>query len=621
MLTHITLLASLILPSQTIRGGHGVGVSVGIRGGGQQTVQSSPFTFGMTPDCESGGDWFVCCKPSVDVVCGDGYEWGCWEADGTSIAITNRCADGVEDGPVVDSAGTQQKVMKDIDGTSGGVPQMDNPIPDNLGLSDIWDDSHTFIALVHQDTAGGAQVAFSHRQSASTGVRFGNEGGAVECEWFGVTDVILNEADAPNGTYGVMSCRKDGTTFTARNTGNFTNVTDSSTIVIPANRVARYGQGPNGTVGYGWAIIYDRALSDDEIATIERQTMGLASSPDSVTWVRDSDAYLEGEDGKIYGLTFDSTFAQPDGVEIWEETTNNWTFSNVASVAIAVGTPIITNDTDEGPWSKWYRGDEADTVEDNDGAAFEGIESPGDTSLTDGDYTCSAYMASGTETGYTIDLLKDGVSMGSCSANDLTSTFTLKLCTQNTSGAPVTDVACQIVVGDSAADTGTIKLVGMHFSQASRQQRICRAGGSSTTCNKDIVSVPTTGWPVSAGTLEFSFTPLITVFASQRFIFFRDPEGIAVATASLDRIQVDSKGPGGTTTTLSSTLSWAVGTTYNIKVEWTAAGAVNIFRDMVLVGSGTGKEVPTSIPATAYIGSNGSNQQINGRIANVRVYK
>jgi hypothetical protein len=390
-------------------------------------------------------------------------------------------------------------------------------------------------------------------------------------------------------------------------------------------------------------------LSPSDIASIHNalQAMSATAGPDA-TLDRNSTAWAEDASGQYQAFGQDMAAQTEDGISIDGTVTNYATNSIDWSAATDVGTPTdcmagapANCDSTSGPLSSYNAGAEADTVGDDDGAGYEGARIATETTYT-GSYIAWAMVTSGTETGATIDIQTDGTGSKTCTYSDLdgaassvNGTVTaLSLadwwrieCTTTIGGAPSATTA-DVLIGDAAADTGTLIFSARQAERSSFAGRLCLAGGSPATCLADNVSVATTGWPTSSGCVELTYTPEVADgFAADRFLLdaYDNAAGkgwYIYIVASTGVLRWYSRGVGAGTTKDSGALTWTAGASYDLEVRWYANGVVKGYRNDVLVINHTGADLATAAEATAYIGStSGTSSSAMGRIKGGRVSK
>jgi hypothetical protein len=211
-------------------------------------------------------------------------------------------------------------------------------------------------------------------------------------------------------------------------------------------------------------------------------------------------------------------------------------------------------------------------------------------------------------------------------SNSYPTGFARLVCTTTIGGVPSATTA-DLLVGDAAADTGTIIASAGEAWRLAYPGRACPTAATAATCNADNLSVATTGWPVSAGRIVLSYTPEVADgFATARTMF----DVYAAATSAGYEMYVDattgvlswySKNTAGASTTKSSAaLTWTQDVEYLIVAQWWASGVVKVWRNGVLVIDATGADVANALTANAYIGSRDlSSRYAQGRLKLLRV--
>lgn len=324
-----------------------------------------------------------------------------------------------------------------------------------------------------------------------------------------------------------------------------------------------------------------------------------------------------------------------------------------------VGTPtdcmaaVPTNcNSTSGPSSVYYGGAEADTIGDDDGAAYEGGRIVAETTYT-GEYTADAYVKPGTETGATILITSDGTGSKTCTytgldnlatatsvggsilclkgaactgSNSYPTGFARLVCSTTIGGVPSATTA-DLLVGDAAADTGTIIASAGEAWRLAYPGRACPTAGVAATCNASSLGVATTGWPTNKGCVSVDYTPEVAngfttdrVLVEARAASAGWSLAINATDGALEFYSESTAGAGDTATT--AALTWTAGTTYpGVKACWTGA-AVTFYRAGSSVGTDTLTDVADAIDATGYIGSlAGSSLHALGQLKGLRVQR
>lgn len=225
------------------------------------------------------------------------------------------------------------------------------------------------------------------------------------------------------------------------------------------------------------------------------------------------------------------------GCASYAAATNSATNSTAMASQTAVGTPVITSDSTSGPFDR-YMGvaASADTINDDDGAASEGVmtASAGTTLTT---YTTSAFVKLGTQADARLLVNTDGTGSATCTFVGLgtlsTATcsggtcsiicgtgklcsadstpyhngFARLTCTATVGGVP-TFIRGHVYPGDLAADTGTIIVNELEITNTSVAMPPCPAGATAATCNADKLLFPQpTGPTGTEGCAKVCITP------------------------------------------------------------------------------------------------------------------
>ncbi len=574
---------------------------------------------------------FFDCAPEADAGCGSGYAWACYTASGTKGTVQNKCANGAELGPFVDSAGARQYVMSDI--TDATAPYIAAADAAALGLDQLWLGAWTVVAVARPTSKTSTNpFLLAHGAFNATGVEmYGfasfvalrvNQAGASQPASVNVTPLERwsTSSITYTGASGVAS------NLAARINGNVGSAGTATDPVAPTDRHLYFGRGntSGGPIRGPLArvLIYDRQLSSAELATIEAQVNGMVGRVANASVDSNGTRYVLGDDGQYRAMGQDMTVAQADGIDVWESVTNYWTHSLDASAWADVGTPTIGTNAASGPFALYNLGAEADSITDDDGAALEGKESASAGTAT-GTYTVSCYLASSTATTYTLSVVTDGTGGGSCTGTGLTSSFTRATCTPTAVSGTPSYVKARVLVGDSVDDTGAIYVSDCELTKTTYAQRPCLAGGTAATCPADVVSVSTSGWPTSHGRIVLKYTPAVAdgFAVTRRLVTARSgASGWSIdIEASTGKLVLYTGNAGANTSKTSDALTWTAGQEYEVDVRFGLDGVVSFFRDGVAVGTATGAAIVDVIGVTAYLGSTGSASFANGRIRLLKV--
>jgi hypothetical protein len=269
--------------------------------------------------------------------------------------------------------------------------------------------------------------------------------------------------------------------------------------------------------------------------------------------------------------------------------------------------PANCNST-SGPSSVYFGGAEADTIGDDDGAAYEGGRIVAETTYT-GAYTADAYVAPGTQTGATILITSDGTGSKTCTftglddlltatssggtirciggaactgSNSYPGSFARLICTTTIGGVPTATTA-DLLVGDAAADTGTIIASAGEAWRQAYSGRACPTAGTAATCNADSLAYPLAGSGlVNAGgslltpfMVTVSYTPELPNGTADAVLWSFKDDGTATdiwyarIVSSTGRLylyaQSAEEGAERVIAYQTTGTTWAPGTTYKIR--------------------------------------------------------
>lgn len=371
-------------------------------------------------------------------------------------------------------------------------------------------------------------------------------------------------------------------------------------------------------------------IGSTQLVALHNAIQAMAADKGSdITFDRNSVAFAGAPDSSGYYHAFgpDMAAQAEDGVSVWGAATNNWTDFCDASAWTDTGTPVVTTDTTAGPFSVYNGGAEADTIEDNSAIGREGkyVEV---ADATNADFTMSCFFKAGTHDDVRMVLTDEtgGTTFGSACTPTITSSFVRYSCTAEAPGTQ-TAVRAYLLVGVDVSDTGTIIVSGCQLEEASYAGRPCPTGGAAATCATDDLSVSTTGWPTSHGTVSLRYTPEVADgFGVARYLIEAADVtsgwwidiGAGGATGELIMYQKSAAGAGDYA--FSDAKTWTLGTTYEVSVSWTAAGVVTFERDGASAGSDTLTDVADGIDSSGHVGTlTGSSGATFGSIADVKV--
>lgn len=323
-----------------------------------------------------------------------------------------------------------------------------------------------------------------------------------------------------------------------------------------------------------------------------RATTGMPGAPDAT--------------GQYHAFGAGLAAPTPNGTSVEGARTNYALNFLDKSALTVVGDAVVTVNTASGPWSVYAGGAEADTLSDDndtdgggadDGDAdYEGVRLDAQTTYTSA-YTCSTRVKAGTETGATLLITSDGTGSKTCtfSGLDVPATATTvggvvsaetlagwaRIDCSTTIGGVPTATTCDLLVGDAAADTGTI------IASASGAWRLgyvpgqCPTAGTAATCNADNLAMPLASTGLLDGTGKLltpvkvclDYTPTITSVVDAYLWSIKDDATgadiwygrLIVATGRLYLYaQSTEEGVERIVAYQTTGTTWVAGTTYNI---------------------------------------------------------
>lgn len=574
---------------------------------------------GALPACTAADDCFMRCFVS-------GSAWVCEKSDGTSVAVTNGAAGGV-----VDCLGVTNGCVKVS--AVGEAPSIAAATAVTAGINTLWISPHTLRIVGFTDGTGHANPRwFNHGELNVGGIQVYNVSTTqTNCGWneSGST-VAPNNSSGGNSQYQITTCKQTGDTdrhVTINGNVGSIAVTDV-TVVAPSSDNVYFGNyrgSSNPMNGYLRAVyFYDVAKSAASDSDFERTIYGTAAQA-VVTEVRDTTRPCAHGTGA--SLTYDVPgpdfpCVDPDnGLFVSEETTNYAKRSITLDAMATTGTVTVTADQDSGPFAIYNVGAEVDEIDST--AADLGCVETASAGVADGTYTCSVWLATADQTGYTIEIFKDGTGLGTAkTADDLTATYVRLETSEATGGAASTDITCRVCSGDAAADTGAILAVGLQLENSAYSTPFCLSTGATTTCNADSASVSTTGWPTAQGSISMTFSPWLSDTPGSLYVFDYWTSGVGGLVFHLtngEALTMTTADAGATDAFASAALTWTPETNYRLQAVW-GAGIAQSFRDGVLLATSTTAKIPLAGPASAYLlSSNGTNLYINGWIKNLEV--
>ena len=490
-------------------------------------------------------------------------EWQCRKADGTQVPVQNAASCGVTtDTSIIRADGTQGKGLAAVsDSCAPYILNADVP----AGALDVTRD---FGVVIHHNGAISVNGVYLSMGRYNADGIYNQSSGCYFSGGVGVNQII----GLGHITYGgssVQYCGRNGNNIEVFANGTFSSAALS---ITPSASSRNLYFGRYETTGFAtdrpcyYARFYNRSLPTAEL---DRLNEILAGSIDA-TIVRATTGFSVIGD-KVLSFGNNAAAVTTTGIYVGRSVTNEWVNSLDASAWTVVGTPTITTDTDAGPLSVYAGGNEADTITDDDAASKECVYVQIGT--TTGDYTVSAYLAAGTITDYTLSVVTDGTGSVDCTGTDLTSTFSRKTCSATVGGTP-TYVRGQLCVGDTAADTGSIKVSGAQGEAAAQAGKPCPAGASAATCAVDQITVPKEQLPTGQFEICLDYTPDNDAPSATETLVssYTSGNGIKLFRSSTNDVTLESwQGGASSSCSLaagSMTTPWQGGVTKRICAIW-----------------------------------------------------
>lgn len=385
--------------------------------------------------------------------------WGCTRSDGGSFGTIAQGTSPTTIQTIFSGAYARQ----DITDTSAATVTADGE------LTTFFGSDHTIVAAGYGTTKTNA--TFQHWLGYSDGTHIfyarGDNGDRFGCAYSnGAASAIANVAGLPIDGWAVASCRKSGTTYTARVNGTDQAVTDSDTTGTHNNGTVLYlGTRTPATLPLrgplAFVALYLEGKSAAWMTGVEQRWWGSYPVGGHVGQAR---GMLHPDGGGDFYFT-GAAMADERGLRLQDGPfTNKWAADPLAAATWTdVGTSTVTSNATAGPFFKWRNTNECDLIEDDDNAAFEGRASAS-AGTAASMYNASCVVAAGTSGTTTTKArlawvtdgnLDAGSGTGVCDFTGLTSAPQRVACEAYVGGTP-TSVVAQLLVGNAAAETGSV---------------------------------------------------------------------------------------------------------------------------------------------------------------------
>lgn len=242
-------------------------------------------------------------------------------------------------------------------------------------------------------------------------------------------------------------------------------------------------------------------------------------------------------------------------------------------------------------------------------------------------YTGSIDVMKASGTGSTVYLWFQNQGTGAIAGSAASCALSTTKYTRCTVTATLTAVNYHLILGFSPTKIGsgatsdvTVYASAGQAELGSAAKPYCPTTTAAATCNADVVSVSTTGWPNATGELRLTFSPFSTT-GNQYLLDSRSADNTGMAVLVSSSTLIAHMGTAGSATTVTSgVLTWTPGQAYAIRVRW-GSGNIYVYRDDVLVASNvTGTANMPTHHSTAKIGSRYTDtEQANGLLHSIEV--
>lgn len=545
----------------------------------------------------------------------EGGVWSCTDGAGAAIAVTAGLSPTSGETPFKPAPnGDLRWALTNITDTT--APYIASATAAAAGLDTVWAGNHTLACAYHTlASLTDERMLFGYGAYNTDGVYVDGSNGVngAGCIWNWAGDGVVRQvAAAGPGPWGVLTCRKDGTTYSARSNGTTQSGANTGTVVAPTARNMYFGR--YGSAGYAnqgslaWCQLWSRALTDAEVAHVEQlffgigheDVAGLAANQDLNSFTRATVARAQ-VGNTLYTYGSGAPRVMPDGYMAEPSATNSllqsrdlsqaaWTKTNATCVLTATGVDGAANSAS------------VCTASAANATILQGITASGARST-------SVYLRRNTGMGNVAVTRDNGASWTDVSSSVSYGTWfrvTPETHAALTGSTTNPTVGIRISTNGDAFDVDFVQ-----DESGNRATSPIPTTTATVTKNADSATVSTTGWPTSAGSVSFDFTPLAAVSdAGRRFISTRNGNDGFEVVWDTDESLAFFTGGGWTS---SAALSWVVGQRYHIRATWTG-GTVTLYRDGTQLAQQTGQTMPTVNTSTAYLGTDATTA-LNGRMS------
>ena len=245
-----------------------------------------------------------------------------------------------------------------------------------------------------------------------------------------------------------------------------------------------------------------------------------------------------------------------------------------------------------------------------------------------GDVMTMSFYAKGSVAGMSVSIYyrpetNAGTGTGGASTQTITLTDTLTRYTMQTTAAPASTQRGQLgiyVTGIGTNDTFDISLSAVQLEKGAFATSYIPTTTAAVTRNKDVVTVPTTSWNASAGTIASvagivpNISGLTNYFAGW---YNNGNERLGLADSNASNIMGEVTHSGVSATGWGSRTNAQKTAAYT----WTNGGSVTAYvNGTALSNVGVSVAVPTGLPVSASIGSLSGSYLYNGPVQRLVIY-
>ncbi|MDF1565805.1 MAG: hypothetical protein P1V51_22410 [Deltaproteobacteria bacterium] len=568
-------------------------VTMADRGVPQYRMTTSPP--GALPPCTEANGCVMQCA-----VTAAGH--GCREGDGTTITVENPL-----NNVTADCFGQPDSCLR-MEHNANDDPYLSAGTADALGLPAVVTGPHTVVSVAFTDDTNGATNirGFSYGVANTTGVENFLSATSGACAYNNSPTRDLAGISVPlQDGWNVMTCRTSSSTSRlARVNGRHgAENTSAWTVDDPTGNSFQFGSLGTSLSVHGYLhslTLYSRALSDAEVAAIERGYYGTSAAT-----VRDSIAACAKGSGAsrtydLLGYDWPCTDLVR-GIDGYGTIQNYATESFDVPSLTVVGTPTVAA-LAAGPFDRALVGAGAYTVGDDDAGVaelFYLFPPSSGTIPNDATVTVSFQALAGTATPKTQIGCIGGTGT---STVEHTLTGDWATYTDTTTCAANTDTYVRYYpAGTVASATGTNSITAIQVEVGGVVHPVCPSLGAATTCAANVEAFPPphqiprkiefdlTHYDVGSSETRY----ILDCFATQGFAFHQGGSDSVTFTTS----QADGDNRISTTGPRSPT----AGVADHFAVMWDPRFQQTLFANRILEDSDAASKVPSSYNDPCYL--------------------